>query len=781
MKSLNIKKAAAVAAGTALLVGAALAAVPDAAKDKAFYWDVNGNTNVQIVCTGGDAVPCGNLAAVIGHMAYTAAGGTTTPDASGEVKIGIMGGAAALPEASVRNDFAWAAGLGATGLTLSSSQGLETGTISFSGNDYDYEEEVTAVNAAFGYNEGTDYHGLGFSSTKPNRLMYKFKFLDLFPDPNGNLNQTVTIPFLGESYVLNKLKTTEAELVKGDEVRLGVGQQSDVTVGDNTYTVTLDSADLDETTTPNTGQATVTVSGGDLSSPVTLQLDTANEQSKMAGNALVFLQSVAKSYTPGQGGSATLRIGGQVLLLKDGQATTEFPDWKAQIVLSGTSISELRLVYNENLQAKAVEDTINGPDDYFQLKYIGDEVARGQWGIDPVTIGVLDTDDAAIDTLTYTDDGYEKTYTIELNDDVNQTAYLAYNTTGFIGTGNVNITRYLNLTEDDIFFVADTPVQISSLSASSAAANAQVVFSVGHGGSNPTTKTVKANDATCVYGPDPYAVCTGVNMIGSNAITFAWTSNASGSAILQVRAGGDWNLNTTWSDQVGGGTIRWGNASINPTFGNYTWPKGLGPLNVTFTDKGGMLWPVFYRAPGGTNPGIISNGINQANSNPGYDSNMYNWTSGAWVEAIDTETVKFWNPESTPRTKRIALIRGEIEGEAGESVTTVTSGDTFPYTVDSTVSVKEFTCTADAVATGVTFGTVAGDFVVGDTVDPAGNAIVIGGHYVNRLAVGMTEGTLTAAGDSMIELSDSTLYVAGYTAADTAAAVNELIAAIKAL
>ena len=52
---------------------------------------------------------------------------------------------------------------------------------------------------------------------------------------------------------------------------------------------------------------------------------------------------------------------------------------------------------------------------------------------------------------------------------------------------------------------------------------------------------------------------------------------------------------------------------------------------------------------------------------------------------------------------------------------------------------------------------------------------------MNQLAVGVTEDKLTAAGDQYVDLVGNTLYVAGYTAADTAAAVDDLIAAIKAL
>ena len=132
-------------------------------------------------------------------------------------------------------------------------------------------------------------------------------------------------------------------------------------------------------------------------------------------------------------------------------------------------------------------------------------------------------------------------------------------------------------------------------------------------------------------------------------------------------------------------------------------------------------------------------------------------------------------------TLRATLNTGVVEdGAVGESAFTVTGDKSFPYSVTSDVTITELTCAADAVATGVSFGTVASNLVVSDSVNPTGNAIVIGGHYVNMLAVGKTE-ALTAAGNQMLEMDGNTLYAAGYTAADTAAVVNELIAAIKAL
>jgi hypothetical protein len=102
--------------------------------------------------------------------------------------------------------------------------------------------------------------------------------------------------------------------------------------------------------------------------------------------------------------------------------------------------------------------------------------------------------------------------------------------------------------------------------------------------------------------------------------------------------------------------------------------------------------------------------------------------------------------------------------------------------VSSGVTVTEMSCVADDVSytTGVSFGTV-GTLVIDDMSVPSGNAIVIGGHLVNKLAVGVTDSKLTKAGDMVEEMAGTNVYVAGYTAADTVSAVNDLIAQIKAM
>ncbi|MFA4855253.1 MAG: S-layer protein [archaeon] len=82
-----------------------------------------------------------------------------------------------------------------------------------------------------------------------------------------------------------------------------------------------------------------------------------------------------------------------------------------------------------------------------------------------------------------------------------------------------------------------------------------------------------------------------------------------------------------------------------------------------------------------------------------------------------------------------------------------------------------------------------GQLVYTDSPAPAGKHVIVGGYLVNKLAESVVLGdgstlqeALTAPGDKVAEvLSNGNIVVAGYTAMDTKAAAQELIAALDAL
>ncbi|MCK4327615.1 MAG: gamma-glutamylcyclotransferase [Candidatus Diapherotrites archaeon] len=820
MKSLNIKKAAAVAAGTALLVGAALAALP--AKD--FYWDVSGNTNVQIVVGSlDDAVLAGNLAARIGRKAYVETGGAVTPDATGTVKLKVSGASAVPTEGTYMDQDVTGTIVNEAidSLTLGEAHGMHKGTFTFNNLEYDYKESVDVSNAVtLQYEEDKDHHGVYFEDTGSPAVKYRFDFIKNFPYSDNKLNQTLEIVFLGETYVVNKMTSNEMHLVKGEKVSLGIGQSTDVTVGDLTYTVTLDSASLDETGVVNVGYATVTVSGGDLTSPVSTQLDTGNNQDATQGGFYTYLQSVQKSYTPGQGGSATLRVGGELLKLIDNDKFPGSDIWKVDIVNAPPNTNYVDLYLNKNYGKNDMVTEIVGPKGYFTLKYAGTNADRNEIEVDKFTIhGTESSDRYIIDELTYSDT-YENQYTVDMWDDSDYRGqtFLAENASAYVGYADnftnhtINQIGYFPLRSGDYFIANEQPIKIDTIYYRSAPNQAKsyvklndIKYTLSNYGNITAANAKGDNEMAAVNAVGPFFLgydntTAGAQLIweeiavstnqGTQNVNISLTSgdymDYGSEDVIYVMSGADQNITSDYYD------LWWPGPMWNWT--NYT--------NITtggheYVYENNTLVAAIYRAPGSAVHGFVydvtasgdyegirevfSDYIRQSVDKSGEDRFLYEELAYANLEATDSSTVEVEVFKENAKL-RATLTPGVSETTGvSESAFTVDTTKTFPYDVTSDVTVTELTCDVESVATGVTFGTVSSNLVVSDSTSPTGNAIVIGGHYVNKLAVGKTEGTLTGAGTTMTELDGSTLYVAGYTASDTASAVNSLISAIEAL
>ena len=137
----------------------------------------------------------------------------------------------------------------------------------------------------------------------------------------------------------------------------------------------------------------------------------------------------------------------------------------------------------------------------------------------------------------------------------------------------------------------------------------------------------------------------------------------------------------------------------------------------------------------------------------------------------------------------------------GEGATqTVEGGDTVEGVEDSetvTIAGKDITVAAinytegTCTVEGSTYPKLVsvGQMVYDDSPAPAGNHVIVGGYMVNTLAEEVVLGdgstlqeALTAPGDKVAELlAGGDIVVAGYTAGDTKAAAQELIAALDAV
>ncbi len=180
------------------------------------------------------------------------------------------------------------------------------------------------------------------------------------------------------------------------------------------------------------------------------------------------------------------------------------------------------------------------------------------------------------------------------------------------------------------------------------------------------------------------------------------------------------------------------------------------------------------------------------------DSDAY--YQAAWIDygtkielTDDKETVTFTIPDSAIYLSLTVLGEGaEITTSGGDSVEGVKEGET--ATVDSTdvtVSAINYTAGTCTVA-DTTYPKIvsAGKLVVTDADARPAKAIIVGGYLVNTLAQNVVlndettlQEALISAGDKVVELLDDSgdIIVAGYTAADTGVAAQELIDALDAL
>ena len=816
MRSLNVKRLAAVAAGAAMFgmaLGTAFGACPDISKD--WVYSANGTPNVQIV-VGSDAqisdgIAAANLAAVIGSKAYATAGTKTiNPTAKGEVKMNVKG-SAGVPSQGTWNDYTLSGSpvdSGPISLTLGDAQGMYSGTMNWNGSDYDYKEKVGVNGVHLKYGEDKDYHGVYFTSTSgKDTLYYELSFIQpTFKNVDGKLSNAPEVKFLGKSYVINEVHSNEVIMIQGQKTNLGIGQSTTMTIGNTTYTVTLKSASVDETT--NTGYATVDVSDG--SNTYTLNLQTkGTPQDGTADGLYVYLQSVQKSYTPGVGGSATLRLGGGKLDLKDGQSFPGYDNWKVSVSYDSTNkeLKGIKVYFNKNYNLDDKVSEIVGPEGYFTLKYDGTNMDRGAVEVDKaVFTGDQDHSNNNyynfIKEVAFSDKN-EKNYDFEVYDtsDYRPIIFGAQATndgnglSGYVGAYNAtgdNKTAVYPLRAGDIFVVDGVPVQINEVDYEDTAAKSYIAVNVP--GESATTKYYLSTANT----PNANFEFMGlVNSTKKYCGAVDIDTNMGSHTVYVCVANSD---NVNFADNLGNETTAWvyggASAKLMSDYYNITWTNPawdnthkyytqVPDFKMNLTGTGGITYPVEYtNSSDDSYKGIkVGTLVNQATSDASDQNNMYDMTAGALISA-DGSTVTFKVPEKAIDVRAV-LLPGTTTGGVTESAYTISTDDTFPYDVTSGVTVESLTCSADPVTieTGITPADVPSNLVISDSDAPtAEHVIVLGSYYVNKLAKGHTE-DLTASGMSDCKFSDDNkvLYVAGYTAQDTLNAVNDLITKIKAL
>jgi hypothetical protein len=191
--------------------------------------------------------------------------------------------------------------------------------------------------------------------------------------------------------------------------------------------------------------------------------------------------------------------------------------------------------------------------------------------------------------------------------------------------------------------------------------------------------------------------------------------------------------------------------------------------------------------------GFGMNGVTFTMDYEDSDSLEMAWTDwGTKISIADNETAEFWIPENRPSVEFVVTgASSTTTVEDGEEMT-VEEGETGTFTTGTQVTVKDITYTA-TVSDGSTVVTSGSGFtyttpaplngkaqVYTDAQSVAGPKIVVGGPAVNALATEVAD-MLNAAGDKVAGVYGSNIIVAGYTAADTGAAAQELISALDAI
>jgi len=161
-----------------------------------------------------------------------------------------------------------------------------------------------------------------------------------------------------------------------------------------------------------------------------------------------------------------------------------------------------------------------------------------------------------------------------------------------------------------------------------------------------------------------------------------------------------------------------------------------------------------------------------------------------WV--LGNGYVEAWMPQNRPEIEFIVTGSSSTTTVVDGEELTIEEGDTGTFTTGTQITVKDITYTA-TVADGSTVVTNGDTFtymapaplngkaqVYTDAQSVPGPKIVVGGPAVNTLAAEVAD-MLNASGDKVSGVYGSNIIVAGYTAADTGAAAQELISALDSI
>jgi len=874
MKSINVKRIAAVAAGVAM-VGSVMAsglAVQESGEVSSLVSNIKANLdNTQVVVgTHGadisDGIQAAKIAAVLASVNYAAvSSGTVT--LSG--KSVVLETGAGVTEPITTSSYPVELTVNSTITThyttnpdqdktltkdtLSSilAQKSISATVNSSTSTYNYDDQIilTDVDAAYTESTNANYPGHGlYLAAAVNNIEYRIQFGSGTQGLPVGVGRTYTaipeIDLLGNAVGIDYLRTVNQSLY------LHGGVKTTMTAGDEVSTLDGYKVKLDQVMLSGTSHyAIYTATSPTGTTETSVSLGSGQTHNFFAEAVSVYVESVGAAV--GGGGTAVTRVTSGTKKLQDNAKFPFDESWTVKHVeVGGTTASAGYLNYialryggqaaqnfGGNVQTGLAQGTvINGPktasgDPKFQLQLKG-------FGS---TSSIIDTTSVKVEGIGSSGTGITSTHLLKptwtARDGSTQTLGATMPSqiaiAGPIG-GSTSQVSFDNTAKWTI--VNDKVVYLEEVTSTSTSPT-QYYVKLRVGGLDGTLVTVgpftNNTGATATF-----AYTSAVNPIectldlGSETVTAGSFSNVTitaGTAIsttdssaaslcdivpdvVPIGAATQINTGVPWMDlRFIQGNVSGSQQPVKTNVSGSTtyWPvmvlaspSSAENVTVTFdSDSGDTSALTGLKAYLNLNPYQTATG-NPLNNTGNYTSFMWETQQGLVDQAVVgtsfLENNKYdVTPYSVeldatskdvlstimPETRRNAILEvSKTIGNAtgGTGTYTATEGQTV-----GNVKVKTIvgTCTASGSNLYEATNTVIPETLVAtDTTASAGYMIVVGGPWVNSVAQGFTGSDLVtnAAGDSYLIAEGQKLLVAGYTAADTAAAADELITKLKA-
>ncbi|MBN1159659.1 MAG: S-layer protein [Candidatus Diapherotrites archaeon] len=829
MKTQLFRKLAAVGVGAVTIASAfavgATASVPSTLTPSFFMTD--GTPNVAVIVGGkslpSDSVNAGNIGVAIAAKAYkkstvTVTGGTATAgtaDVTGGITLNIPG-TTVLPSGVV--------GLDTADSHLHLEQTIDTVKSTFSNSDfpnmlstqasysdaanttYKYDEYLTLQAqgiVTYGKNTDADPDEVGlFTKLPQNQNIWKYEAIfDSLPSAASSNMKGTTWKIMGRDYYIYESSSSYIYMLSGtNSVSVSTGGASQtVTVGGKSFTVTLNGVGSRQQagSTALDWYATGVITGPNESKSI-----------EMRSGDVVEIDGVRWAV------KTVISLGG-------GTGTTTFYAGADKIRMDITTTTGTAIKVNDTTSDDVYSFATTGSYGFYYKPTYNVWIQAGEAQLDPIS-----------EQFNLSFSGYKSgnTTTVKIQPSGTQVKldYYQYDgkhvSTQILGIGygsnTYNMTYEIN---DEPLFVTDgtnsdwcddnvTIDQNSTPGWVGMTLNDWFLGKINAAGYNPLVQITKINHTSNDLSVRPY---------GGDSVDATWDStNTKWTATIGNTAYTFYKLSTDQvsiadSDIINTIRLQYGGSIVLPDYydaviDNSTTTGTIGVYedyyDATYTSSSNYdsLFSTTLTDNHSTTASDVDYGIGSVTqTDRGASANWstaitdpdnsykktFMSTFGSTGEYnTDSDTWELTIPESESYAQLYLVpVGSSATGSISASSVTVDETTTVGSDLGGGISVTGNTLAADAAGATCSGGTATakeptnvGTLVFLDSSAPAGNLVVVGGWMVNSAAsdMGLTA-DLKARGDSVIKLAGNKVAVAGYTAADTTYAANQLISWIN--